>query len=183
MSSISGGHRSNAYALAARVFGAEIDLELYRRMREQAFLTDPELDALPDDQAVHELAVEYCRLFIGPLPECPPYASVHRREALLGGRARARMEALLERAGFEVDGAAPIASPDHISVPLALMAWAHAEEDPTDSLAREVLLQAILPWAPTYLEEVARCSRREIYRLIARMTSALLEEERRIQSL
>jgi TorA maturation chaperone TorD len=81
--------RRDLYALTARLFMAEVDVALYRALAVQDALglIDVELSAMGEEQALEALAVEFCRLFIGPQPLCVPYASAHRGEALLGGRA------------------------------------------------------------------------------------------------
>jgi TorA maturation chaperone TorD len=183
MSAPSWRERADAYALAARLFGLEIDAELLERLRRVAIPTAPELGDAPAEEVVHELAVEYCRLFVGPQPECPPYASIHRSEALLGGKARARLEPLLQRSGLAFGEGAPIASVDHLSVQLGLLAeiyerLASSADAELLGLARELLERHVLPWAPAYLAQLELCARLEPYRFAAQMTAALLAAER-----
>ncbi len=77
--------RRDLYALTARLFAAEVDVALYRALavQEALGLIDAELYAMGEERALEALAVEFCRLFIGPQPPCVPYASAHRGEALL----------------------------------------------------------------------------------------------------
>src|SRR5947209_12857677 len=100
--------RRDLYALTARLFAAEVDVALYRALAAQDALglLDAELSAMGEARALEALAVEFCRLFLGPQPPCVPYASAHRGEALLGGRARTRLEACLHRVGFTFDAMA-----------------------------------------------------------------------------
>lgn len=190
------GARRDLYALAARVFAGEVDLEFLRRLRSDEVrrtgleLLDADLRKGDEPAALTELASEYCRLFLGPLPVCAPYASVCRGEALLGGRARARLKQFLERHGLEVDAqTARVASSDHLAVQLALLARIYgggldggaAEVDLP--AARELVTEHLLPWAPGCLETLANAARREPYRTVARLTAELLDDERRLHQL
>src|SRR5262249_15771721 len=124
--------RRDLYALTARLFAAEVDVALYRALTSQDTLglIDAELSAMGEEWALEALAVEFCRLFIGPQPTCIPYASAHRGEALLGGRARTRLEAFLRRVGFPFDVVAMrVASPDHLAVELAVLAYLYEHTD------------------------------------------------------
>lgn len=184
--------KRDLYALGARVFAMEIDAELLARLvasrsASEVTLLDEELVALDRDHALEELAAEYCRLFIGPRPPCPPYAAVHRGEALLGGRSGARLLEIFDRHGLEVLEVSAIASPDHVAVPLAALATLYGEAaaaadeaeatDPRQA-AKELLAACVLPWVPDYLALVAMHARRAPYSTIARLLGALLEEER-----
>jgi TorA maturation chaperone TorD len=124
--------RRDLYSFAAHLFAAEVTSSLYRRLTSGAFeptadartlvFVEPELRALDEDRAVEELAIDYCRLFVGPRAMCPPYASVYRGEALLGGRAEARLDAFMREHGLGVSGqAARIASEDHAAIQLAVL--------------------------------------------------------------
>jgi TorA maturation chaperone TorD len=181
---------SRLYDLLARLFAREVDLELYQQLRslpvgvpgrspELAWI-EPELLALPPELAVEELAVEFCRLFVGPPAVCPPFASVHRGEALLGGRARTRLEGFLDRAGLDLAPSPALASPDHLAVYLAALARLH--ELPEDAgrgaaLRQELLRGHLLPWAPAYLQGLARMARRALYATTAWLTAGLLDLE------
>lgn len=183
--------RRDLYALAARVFAAEIDEPLYRHFSSALIETlcrksglvfiEPELAALGADRAVEELAVEYCRLFIGPQPRCTPYASAARGEALLGGRARTELESLMRSRGISLADEARIASPDHAAVELSVLAHAYGDGD--ESGAAGFLRDHVLPWMPSFLAAVEGESRRDLYRSVARLTAALLAEERELHEI
>jgi TorA maturation chaperone TorD len=166
-------------ALLARLFAHELDPGLYRRLRAVGgpVWFEPELLALPEGRAVEALAVEYCRLFIGPQPRCSPYASAQRGAALLGGGARTRLEAFLARHRIPLPGEAwRVASPDHIAVELAVLAHLYATGFPAPVL-REFLTQHLLPWAPGFLRQVESAARHQLYRSAAQLAAALLDEE------
>jgi TorA maturation chaperone TorD len=168
-------------ALLARLFACEPDPALYRQLRavEHQGLTwfEPSLLALPEARAVEALAVEYCRLFIGPQPACPPYASTQGGEVLLGGRTRTRLEAFLARYGLSVpDLAWRTASPDHIAVELAVLARLYAVDAPA-AVVQELLTQHLWPWAPTWFAHVESASRYALYQTAARLGVALLADD------
>jgi TorA maturation chaperone TorD len=170
--------RRDLYALTARLFAAEVDVALYRALvaQDALGLIDAELVALGEARALEALAVEFCRLFVGPQPLCVPYASAYRGEALLGGRARTRLEAFLRRVGFPFDAVAMrMASPDHLAVELAVLAHLYGGTD--TAAIRECLGEYVLPWAPAYCEQVAAASALGLYRTTARLVAALLAEE------
>ena len=171
--------RRDLYALTARLFAAEVDAALYRALAAQDALglIDAELSAMGEARALEMLAIEFCRLFIGPQPLCVPYASAYRGEALLGGRARTRLEAFLHRIGFTFDAVAMrIASPDHLAVELAVLAYLYARTD-TAATIHEFLCDHALPWVPAYCEQVASVAALDFYRTAARLVAALLAEE------
>jgi len=184
--------KRDLYALGARVFAMEIDAELLGRLvashsTSEMPLLDDELVALDRDHALEELAAEYCRLFIGPRPPCPPFASVHRGEALLGGRSGARLLELFERHGLELLDVPAIASADHVAVPLAALATLYgetaiaateADAAPARQATQELLAKCVLPWIPDYLALVTMHARREPYTSVAKLLAALLEQER-----
>jgi TorA maturation chaperone TorD len=174
--SIDAPARRNLYLLISRLFREEVDAELFRRLLAASSEAIPwiesSLSALPEGRAIEELQAEYCRLFIGPNPPCPPFASVARGEALLGGRARAVLGDLLATHGLEVDLGARIASADHIAVVFALLAEL---SEPT--AIHDCLSRLVLPWIPDWLAALEQEARREMFRTLARVASVLIEEE------
>lgn len=171
--------RCDLYALLARIFASELDVELYRALLAQDMLgfMDQSLRAQSPAAAVEALGVEFCRLFIGPQPPCAPYASAYLGEALLGGRSRARLETFLQRIGFAYDLAATrIASPDHIAIVLAVLAYLYTDADLAGSV-EEFLQVHVLPWVPAYCEQVTAAASLSLYRTAAALTLALLAEE------
>lgn len=191
--------RSHLYLLASRLFVAEVDVELYR------ILTGPDLEpvlgqmdwadarGLTLERAIQEMAVEFSRLFVGPRPVCPPYASVQRDEALVGGRSARLLEQFMEARNLRLDTMRdlPVLAADHLGVELALLAELYGcstagtaadDEDPMASV-RILLLDHVLPWAPDYLVNLADCATLPLYYGLASLASALLEEERVLHSI
>jgi TorA maturation chaperone TorD len=174
--------RCDLYALTARLFMAEVDAELYRALvaQDALGLIDKTLRTMHEERAVEVLAVEFCRLFVGPQPLCVPYASAHQGEALLGGRTRTRLEEFLCRVDINYDLAAMrIAAPDHIAVVLATLAQLSVRADMA-AVAHEFLHHYVLPWVPAYCERVAASTALDFYRMTAQLTMALLAAEENV---
>jgi len=168
--------RRALYLLISRLFREEVDAPLYRRLlatQSDALLwIEPEIANLPDQVAIEVLETEYCRLFVGPNPVCPPFASVARGEALLGGRARTEIDELLASRGLRMDARARIASPDHVAVVFAVLAEL-SDADP----ARSRLHDFALPWVPSWLSRLEHETERSLFRTLARVARALIDEE------
>lgn len=168
-------------ALLARLFAAELDSDLYDRLcmagSPRLSWFEPTVLALPRAQALELLAVEYCRLFVGPQALCPPYASAQRGEAMLGGRARTHLEAFMAAHGVFVPLAEwRIASPDHIAVELAVLGRLYSEGF-SAAVIGEFLSRHLLPWVPGFLVDVRSCAHYQLYQLAAKFGSALLRDE------
>ncbi|TDB89015.1 hypothetical protein E1264_09525 [Actinomadura sp. KC216] len=193
------GAARNLYALASRLFAAEIDQPLYRgllaagedpRLRPMGFvLIEPSLRAMGEERAMLELSVEYCRLFIGPRPACPPYGSLRRNEAMVGGRAERGINQFMLRHGLSVrvPAATPMIANDHLAVGLALLSYLHhiqsAEATDPDGAARardaaeELLTRHLLPWVPDYLAELQAKALLAPYSSVAQVTEFCLRTE------
>ncbi len=190
--------RRDLYSFAAHLFAAEVTSSLYRRLTSGAFeptadartlvFVEPELRALDEDRAVEELAIDYCRLFVGPRAMCPPYASVYRGEALLGGRAEARLDAFMREHGLGVSGqAARIASEDHAAIQLAVLSSLYervvevrGRTDQRDihlATIGEFIGAHVLPWMPVFLGDVSNCAERALYSSLAQVVTGLLDGE------
>ena len=117
--------RANIYGILSRLLGKELSLEFVTELQGIGFL-----DLLssmdrgfvkPEDCRTIDcefLAMEYARLFIGPGPHVPPYASVHREDGAkageLWGNSTGEIKRFLEFYGLKLSTKGII--PDHISV-------------------------------------------------------------------
>ncbi|TKK91378.1 hypothetical protein FDA94_00805 [Herbidospora galbida] len=125
----------------------------------------PLREALGCPEPLEDLSAEFCRLFVGPRPVCPPYASVQRGEPMIGGRAERRLKEFAARHGLDVvvpPGFAVLAL-DHLGVELALLH--HLGPGP---VAEELLDDHVRPWALGYLRSLEEASRLEPYVSAAR---------------
>lgn len=182
--------------LAVRLLTREIDPPLYRQLRDadaQAGgdhrpLTDPGLAERPEAEALEELAAEFCRLFIGPRPVCPPYASAHRGEAKLGGRAARDIATFMNRHQLrpEISHYDAVLDHDHLAVHLALLAHlygvtggaagSHLTPEQAWSAAHELLHTHTLPWADRYLRHLGQSATLAPYTTIAHLIRQVLSE-------
>ena len=168
--------RRDLYALVARLLGEELDAPLYHRLlstqSDGLRWIEPELAELPSERVLEVLDTEYCRLFLGPVPQCPPYASVLRGEAVLGGRARTRVDDFLAACGLAVDAHARIASSDHVAV-----AFATLGELAADDAITTWLRDFVAPWVPRWLSELETKTERQLYRTVAHIGNALIADD------
>jgi TorA maturation chaperone TorD len=185
------------YRLAARTFAAEVDPPFYRALVDMCgapsvasaglLPIDGRLRMLPVAEALDALAVEYCRLFVGPRPVCPPYASAHATGSALGATAKQAIGQAVVELGVvpRPPPGAPIADDDHAAVGLGVLAelCARATAD-TSARGRQAATASgvrfrdryLLPWLPGFLAEVERQSRCGPYRPVARLTAAVLRD-------
>ncbi|MGH3309770.1 MAG: TorD/DmsD family molecular chaperone [Streptomyces sp.] len=193
--------RSYSYAglltLASRLLAREVDTALYRRLLDsdayradgQLLLLEPRHVEAGETAALEDLTAEYCRLFIGPEPACPAYASTHRGEVKLGGRSAAAMDDFMRRygPGVAVGEWDAVLDSDHLSVELALLAHLYrvaADGEPGTELtdpspwaaADELLNEHIHPWADSYLRELETVARLAPYNVIACLVQGVLAE-------
>ena len=169
--------RRDLYLLLARLLGKELDAPLYHRLLDTQSdalrWIEPELAELPDERALDALDTEYCRLFIGPPPACPPYASVVRGEAVLGGRARTSIDEFLADHGLAVDAHVRIVSSDHVAIAFATLAELSAE-DAISTWLRDF----VAPWVPGWLSVLETKTDRQLFRAVAHLGTALIAEDR-----
>jgi TorA maturation chaperone TorD len=191
--------RCNLYGLAARLLAGEVDLPLYRWLtwHEVAAnfgsvgltLVDRDVRGLGEREAVRVMSIEFCRLFVGPHPVCPPYASAWLGDVLLGGRAAARLEAFLARHGLAMSRpeGSPVLSPDHLAMELTLLCKLYEPgasaspleltDDARARAARELVGEHLVGWAVPYLRDLEAQARISPYRSIAQLTAVLLASE------
>lgn len=189
--------RANLYRLVSRLLAGEVDTDMYRRL----VAMDDGLDApgsgwvdarirdLDERSAVAELAVEYCRLFIGPDPRCLPYASAHDHGANLRGRSERRFARFLADHQLEVSSRTDrtLLGLDHLAVQLAVLdhlyrcvsgvAPASLPFDAARSAIRILVHDHLLPWAPTVANRLTEQARLAPYTTIGAILVSLLHEE------
>jgi TorA maturation chaperone TorD len=191
--------------LGTRTFASEVDASFYRslqRLSESPPLRtqgltpiDDRMLAVPTDEALDDLAAEYCRLFIGPHPTCPPYATAWQGGGALGMQVHRSLQTILHSYGLQphLPPGVPIAGDDHIAVALALLdrLYLAAAGEPdavvTPDRAANALLTLyddyLMAWAPEFLAEVELQARCGPYRPVARMMSLLLRSHQLLQPL
>lgn len=181
--------------LGARLFAHEVDARLYRQLLGadkttvggHSFLEAGAADR-SEAEALEDLAEEFCRLFIGPQPECPPYASAHQGEVKLGGRTAPAVDDFMARHGVRpvIGEHDAVLEHDHLSVELALLAhfYQAAFEDGPEgreeawAAAQELLHHHIWPWADGYLKHVSDAARSGPYSAISSLLWDVLNNSR-----
>lgn len=196
---------AKVWRLASRTYATEIDEPFYRALQRLAMAPglregglaplDPDTALDDEQQTLTAFAVEYCRLFIGPDPVCPPYASLRQGGAYLGGRALKFVDSFLDRYDLRVELPvnAPILANDHISVAFSLLERLYttaAGHTATPLPPREAAAAArrlhdeyLRNWAPQFLHDVEANARQTPYRNIARLTALVLTQNPPIQQL
>ncbi|WP_440072768.1 TorD/DmsD family molecular chaperone [Streptosporangium sp. OZ121] len=185
------------FLLTSRLLSKEIDQPLYRALLTadpegtpaEDRLIDEQTGAMDEPDALRTLSVEFCRLFVGPYPACPPYASIHRGEPLVGGRADHAIRDFMTRHRLQAEppGGHTLLAYDHLGVGLALLHhllrdWergvsAACPEDEDRHAVRELLEDHLLPWAPSYLHDLHGAALHAPYGIVAQLTGRLLADE------
>jgi len=190
--------RSGLYGFLASVFRAEPTAAMLNDILKAAFggalkaagidLVDS-LSGRSDNDLTQDLAVEYARLFIGPGPHTPPYASVNLGGggASLWGPETVRVKRFIEDAGFDYKPDFH-SLPDHIAVELEFMQEMAAREAkaPEDGNEDQALLNTeavfltdhLAPWVPTFCAKITSQARLPFYKEMAALTvDFILSEE------
>lgn len=174
--------RRDLALLASRLLAVEVDGPLLARLRQAPELLDPAVAALDDASALEELAVEYCRLFIGPQPICPPYASAHLGGRRLGGRPEREFRAFLDAQALDPHGPADLQllGVDHLAVQLAVLAHLHDRLDATagcestQEALDELRTRHLDPWAADLADVLTARARVRPYALLGPILRELL---------
>ncbi len=132
------------------------------------------------EECARELAVEYCRLFVGPGPHVSPHEAVMRGERRHWGEYTVAVNAAYRAAGFDM--AADVREmPDHVGIELAFAAMVCEREaaaarsgaiEAAERLreARTLFLADHLgAWLPTLADEVADHAGLSFYSQLARL--------------
>ena len=182
--------RAGVYRLLARIWSAELDHPALRSLAapplkslfEQAGGTLP---SNSDAHAIEELAVDYCRLFIGPSDHLPPYQSVWQ-EGQFQGSANASMREFIDLVGFQVGPLANSSMLDHFGLQLEMMGHILAGTGDTngieDAQTRSEIARRFfalhLTWPNRLLAAASQRATTPFYRSVIEMTGGFLESER-----
>jgi TorA maturation chaperone TorD len=171
--------RRDLYRLASRLLAYEIDAPLHARLERLGMLDDP--PATLDD-----LAAEFCRLFVGPRPVCPPYASAHGPAPSLRAEPERRFTAFLAECGLHtaVEPQVRLLALDHLAVELGVLAHLYDRADATPALrqARTLVTDHLLPWAVQVADKLAAAARLAPYTTLGTSLSTLLRQEAAVTS-
>jgi TorA maturation chaperone TorD len=180
------------YGLLARLWLREVDASLLEELCspplcerfEQTGGIIPEKD---DANAIEELAIDYCQLFIGPTEHLPPLQSVWQNGQFQGD-ATASMKEWAEAISYE--SALPVSATmlDHLGVQLDVMGRilsqlpiAHEKTDRNISPNEipKTFCRKHLTWPTPLLEVAIERAKSKFYRSMIRMTRDFLKSEQR----
>ncbi len=182
--------RSGTYRLLARLWLREVDRDLVRELRAPP-LSHSFVEAggvLPigdDDLAIEQLAIDYCRLFVGPTDHLPPYQSVWQN-GQFQGTTIASMETFIDVVGYDVDTLPSGIMRDHLGVQLDVMGhilsqFSTRESEPDlHDLRSDLALKfftAHLRWANELLDAAAQRATSDFYRSTVTLTRGFLDLE------
>ena len=175
------------YRLLSRLWVAEIDPEWFEA------LSDGSLSEVAEDlglqvegsaeEAIEQLATEYCRLMIGPQGHIPPHQSVWT-EGQFQGHTAVSMQHYLEVVGEEVDSTMS----DHLGVQLGVMGLVVDElaDSLQDNTKRNSLTELArsffgdhVEWIKQFLVRAGTSTGSKFYGRLITVTEEFLVAERR----
>ncbi len=179
---------ATVYSLLARLWICEVDDPVLKGLSEEPLVSALEKVGLafPTD-SVEQLAIEYCRLFIGPKNALLPMQSVWQKTQLESQSASsvAKFAGLI---GYELPAPALW---DHLGVQLDLMSHfvlathSHENKDIDRDVACEVansFFERHLNWASPLLLATSQRACSPLYRSLAEVTQQFLKIERVMRS-
>ena len=181
---------ASVYRLLARLWMRETDLPLLQALT-AAPLRDTFITAggvLPDsiDRAtIDELAIDYCRLLIGPTGHLPPYQSVWQ-SGQLQSQTVTSMQTFIEITGYQPPAESNLTLPDHLAVQLDLAGHIAEQFQHTDRYTpdfamlddlRRTYFVTHLQWSSEFLHAVASRSDTAFYKSLASLTESFLQQE------
>lgn len=190
MSAADNAARSGTYRLLARIWLREADQELIRELCAPPLCHSYEAagGVLPAGDAAttcEQLAIDYCRLFIGPAEHLPPFQSVWQ-SGQFQGAATESMKSFVDVVGYDTDLLPAGMMLDHLGVQLDVMGhilnqisfWRTAPEgfDEVLQLARTFFARH-LTWPADLLETAAIRARSDFYRSVVTMTGEFLDSD------
>jgi len=196
--------RSNIYGFLALIYYKELTPELFKKIKEPQFLEvlseqgiQLEADVLesPEDKIIEDLAVEYCRLFLGPGKHISPHESVHHERVdgdwgRLWGKDTVLVKKFIESAGLEYKSEFT-GMPDHISAELEFMQKAVAreaeawQEGDCDGalyclrMQKKFIDEHLMQWIPVFCDKVISWAELSFYREMAKLTKNFIETEKK----
>ena len=193
--------RSNIYGFLSSLFREEITDERLRQIKDPAIkevLSEMgfqyEVFSQKDqDQLLEDLAVEYCRLFLGPDKHISPHESVHHQRddgdwGTHWGASTVDVKKFIETAGLEYKQEYT-GMPDHISAELDFMkeaaereAQALEENDWEGALycqkmEKKFISDHLIKWIPAFCDKIISQAEISFYGDLADVTKKFIELE------
>lgn len=197
--------RGSTYGLLARLYKKEVDQQLLDQMAKMSLPEEVDAREIGEGykrlksylahvtaRTLTDLAVDYARIFIGAgatgnrtYPYESVYTSPHR---LVMQDARDQVVRLYRDEGLEAEE--EFTEPeDHVALELEFMAYlcqktTEALKDENNSGAlgylkkqTDFVQQHLMPWVPTFCNDVRRLAREDLYRAVAMITEGYLSME------
>lgn len=172
--------RAGLYQLFSSIFLREVDHSLLLLLKEPQWKT--QLSSIgvdvpaATDEVIEELAVDFCRIFIGPKDHAPPIQSVWSEDQLQGTPVES-MKYFMSIAPPKNRG--PIE--DHLGIQLEMMGLILVAQtefpDDADSLAQAFFVRHIA-WSTLMLQGAQAIAQTDFYRQIIRATGKFVDQER-----
>ena len=183
--------RSGLYHLLSRLWIREVDEKLLRQL-----LSSPLCESfteaggiLPTSQnvseSVEQLAIEYCRLFVGPTDHLPPYQSVWQ-EGQFQGSMIGSMENFCAALGYDTSLLGGSIMKDHLGIQLDVMGHildlvsqrTHEDEFQHSLLVfAQTFYQTHLTWATKLFDAASQKTTTDFYRSVVLLTQHFLASE------
>ena len=189
-SSTEAAARSAMYGLLARFWLREADLEFLSQLGASP-LRDAFVEAggvLPSgngDAAIEQLAIDYCRLFVGPTDHLPPHQSVWQGGQFYGTSIES-MRQYMDLVRYDADRLPPGMMLDHLGVQLDVMGHTLGQTstwpsgvDSQNAAAELAHLFFVkhLQWPTDLLEIAANRASTDFYRSAILLTGCFLRSE------
>lgn len=188
--------RALVYQLLSSLFAREVDEQRLKELTSEAaqqFWEQLSLEAnftqsvdkirstlngIKDDEALLELAADYCGLFlVGTKHSASPYASLYlsgEDEPLLFGQQHQQMSEFLHQSKLQVQSYFPEPA-DHLAVMLAYMAHlcCHSE----DNVQLSFLQTCVDSWLAKFINQLTQCDKNGFYSAVAILTLAWVKQD------
>ena len=184
--------KSNTYRLLARLWLREVDTQLLCVLQSpplcEAFVEAGGILPVDGDQdrTIENLAIDYCRLFVGPTDHLPPYQSVWQ-----AGRFQettvTSMERFLEIIDYDTNILPRGMMRDHFGIQLDMMGQllskfstcqSETENSKIISELASLFFTKHLQWTTQLLEMALQRASTEFYRSMIDLTRSFLDSER-----
>ena len=181
---------SGTYRLLARLWLREVDVAFLRELRSPPLCDSfAEVGGIvpagDDDRTIEQLAIDHCRLFVGPTDHLPPYQSVWQ-SGQFQSTAAVSIKKFIEVVGYDTNALPSGMMLDHLGVQLDVMghilgqfsAWQAVPNN--HKLLTELVhtfSTAHLLWTTELLEAASRRATTDFYRSVIMLTRAFLTAE------
>jgi TorA maturation chaperone TorD len=168
---------SHLLKFLGRIWLKEVDLETLEAMREPGFFEPYRslggfVPESANDATVEELAVDYCRILVGPKNQISPVQSVWIENQFQSNSASSMKKF------FDLlpDYQAPDSLSDHIGVQLDFLGTLTQEPNPEAKEIARLFCQKHLGWVDKFFDQVERGSNSNFYNGVTRVTRCLINE-------